>query len=53
MNYDICLRDLKKNFESYYETVGNQEIFKDIYDEVNSYIDSRLEKYNIEILTLD
>ena len=53
INYDICLNDLRKNFESYYETVGNQDIFKEIYDEVNKYIDSRLEKYDIELLTLD
>ena len=44
INYDACLKELKDNFKAYYETVGKQEIFQSIIDEINKYIDERMIK---------
>lgn len=42
INYDACLQELKDNLKIYYETVGGQEIFQSIIDEINKYIDERM-----------
>lgn len=44
LNYDVCLKEMKDNFQAYYEKVGGQEIFRGIIDEVNKYINERMIK---------
>lgn len=44
INYDVCLKEMKDNFQAYYEKVGGQEIFRGIIDEVNKYINERMIK---------
>jgi len=42
INYDICLEEVKKNIEYYYNAIDKKEIFKDIYEDVIKYIDERI-----------
>lgn len=42
LNYDVVLFDYKNNLKGFYEQVENNNIFKDIYNEVNKYIDERM-----------
>lgn len=44
INNDICLTDMKKNLEYLYKQIDGEEIFKEVYEEVNKYIDGRLKK---------
>ncbi|MEG0022055.1 MAG: HD domain-containing protein [Bacilli bacterium] len=39
---DICLEDMKKYLEYYHKQIGQQKIFKEVYDEVITYIDERI-----------
>lgn len=42
INYDICLKDMKKNLEYLYNQIDGEKYFKEIRDIVNEYIDNRL-----------
>ena len=44
LNYDIVLSDFKYNFTGFFESLGNNEIFKDVYEEIIKYIDERMNK---------
>lgn len=44
INNDIILPELKKNYKWYYERIDGKDIFKEIYSEINKYIDERIEK---------
>lgn len=45
--YDSCLLEMKKNLKYYYEQIGGEDIFKEVYDEVVGYIDDRLKSREI------
>lgn len=42
LNYDVVLSDYKHNLKGFYEQVENNNIFNDVYKEVNKYIDERM-----------
>lgn len=42
LNYDEVLLDYKNNLKGFYEQVENNNIFKEVYNEVNKYIDERM-----------
>lgn len=42
INNDICLNDLKKNLEYFYKQVEVNNTFKEIYKEVQRYIEERM-----------
>lgn len=44
INNDICLSDLKKNLEYFYKQVEVGNTFKEIYEEVQNYIEERMKK---------
>jgi HD superfamily phosphohydrolase YqeK len=44
LNYDIVLSDFKYNLTGFYEFLDNNEIFKEVYDEIIKYIDERMNK---------
>ncbi len=39
---DICLEEIKTNIKYFYEQIGKEEIFKEIYEIINNYIDERI-----------
>ena len=41
INYDVVLGELKRNYYYYYKRVNNNK-FKNVYDNVNKYIDGRI-----------
>ncbi len=43
INYDICLKEVKNNIDNLYKNLDNIK-FKDFYDEINKYIDERIDK---------
>lgn len=43
INNNECLEELKNNYKYFYETTGKKEKFKPIIDEVNRYVDERME----------
>lgn len=45
INNDICLKDMKRNLEYYYNQVEVGDTFKEIYEEVVKYIDERMNKH--------
>lgn len=42
---DICLKDYRKNFIKYNETVNDKHIFDEVYKIIIKYIDERIDKY--------
>lgn len=42
INNDICLQEFKNNLYYYYERLDKKVVFKEIYDEINNYIDERM-----------
>lgn len=44
INYDVCLEELKRNLEYFYEQIDGEEKFREIYLEVIKYIDERIDK---------
>ncbi len=42
INYDVCLKELKDNLFYFYQRIGHQEKFYEVFSLVNEYIDSRL-----------
>lgn len=44
INYDVCLEELKRNLEYFYEQTDGEEKFREIYLEVIKYIDERIDK---------
>ncbi len=44
INNDICLPELKNNLKEFYIKIEGNEKIKDIYEDVISYIDERIEK---------
>lgn len=45
INYDICLKELKENTKYLYNQIDGEDIFKNIYNDVITYIDERIDKY--------
>ena len=43
INNLICLKELKDNYKGFYNQIDNNDIFKEILDEVNKYIDERID----------
>lgn len=43
INYDICIPEIKNNFEAYYELVGREDIFKEIIDVIENYLIERID----------
>lgn len=44
INNDICLEEFQNNLKYYYERVNEYNIFNEVYDEINNYIDERMSK---------
>jgi len=40
---DICLEEIKTNTKYFYKQIGKEEIFKEIYEIINNYIDERID----------
>ncbi len=45
INNDICLPDMKKNLEGFYNQVEVGDTFKEIYEEVKKYIEERMNSH--------
>lgn len=41
INNDICLKELKENFKYFYEQIEGEKYFKEVFEELNKYIDER------------
>lgn len=44
INYDICLKEIRKNYEYFYKQIDGKDKFEKIYLEVLKYIDERIDK---------
>jgi hypothetical protein len=40
---DACLEEIKTNIKYFYKQIGKEEIFKEIYEIINNYIDERID----------
>lgn len=44
INNDICLKEFKDNLYYFYKQIDSEKHFKKIFDEINNYIDERIDK---------
>lgn len=46
INYDVVLKEYKKNFTTFHESLDDKEKFQELYEDIIKYIDERIDKYD-------